>query len=441
LSFSWPLATIVQKDLLGCFSDWKEYETEEDSRIKIEDFKDGKGIRALAYVRVSTERQAERGFSVEAQVEELKKLAKKRGVSRFYLIVDAGKSGMDFDKRNLNMILKLAAKKEIDEVLVVDIDRIGRNCRKLMEFFLDLRDYGVVIVTPAGQMDIDELTGLMTLALRSWAAQFENERRARASVAGRIQAFREGRWNKPVPIGYYKKGNWIQKDTTYTPIIEEVFSLFQKHKNYRATADAVNMKYANSLSKPLTRQQIAKILRNPLYVGKPEYSGEAVKKQFGDKVSVDDPSLAYISLETFGSVQEIINDIRKNYRRRKRTRYVDLVDKYDYGVLQFMPNVAVICPRCGNPMNHNGLVDRGSANNFLCPKCSRQLRVPKKSELTEIKKWAIKKKKFSKSEITRPPRASANRRNSSLRTKRLIEVWKFKSLDNWLFEDQRIIRQ
>lgn len=426
-------ATFAHRDLWSFFSNREPDAREEESHIcRIEDFKDGKGIRALAYVRVSTERQAQHGFSVEAQVDELRALAKRRGASRFYLITDAGKSGVDFDKRNLNKILELAARKEIDEVLVVDVDRIGRNCRKLMEFFLDLRDHGVVIVTPAGQMDIEELTGLMMLALRSWAAQFENERRARASMAGRVQAFLTGRWNKPVPKGYRKKGDWIEKDPAWAPITKDVFSFFQRYKKYRPVADSVNAKYTGSLSQRLTRQQVAEILRNPVYVGRPGYYGKAVKKQFRDNVFVDAPSLAYVSLETFGTTQEIVNEIRRTYRRRKRVRHMELIGKHDYDVLQFMPHVAIICPRsdCGNPMNYNGLVDHGSVNNFICPKCGKQLRVPKKSELKEIEKWVSKKRRLSKSEVTNPSKASSNR-NRSLRKQRLDEVEKSASLDNY----------
>jgi len=366
-------------------------ETDKETPLYVIEDLSEKGVRAAAYVRVSTERQAQHGFSIEAQKEELRKLAKKRGVSRIFWVIDEALSGRDFDKRKVDLILNLAAEKVIHEVLVVEVDRIGRNCRKLMEVFLDLRDYDVLIVTPTGEIDVDELTGLVMAAIKSWAAQYENERRARAAVAGRMQAFRQKRWNKSIPIGYRKKdGGWIERDPNWSSIIEKIFTFFIGSKNYKSVADIINKEYTSLLNnKQLTRQQIAEILSNPVYIGKPAYSSEKIKKQFGGDVFVDDPALAYVGVEAFRKAEDVISRIYERHRRRKRIMYLELIDKYGYEVLRFIPNVAVICDNCGKPMKHNGLANERS-NNFLCPICGKQLRVPKKKELKEIDEWASK---------------------------------------------------
>ena len=427
------LTTNVQENLTPFLpgQNLKEAEKETDAYF-VEEFKDGKGVRAAAYIRVSTGKQVQ-GFSLAAQTDELRRLARKRGVSRLYWVMDPGKSGLDFDKRRLDEILELAATKEINELLVVDVDRIGRNSRKLMDFFLDLRDCGVIIVTPQGEMDVDDLAGLMMAALRSWAAQYENERRARASVAGRIQAFLKKRWNKPVPKGYRKRENgWIEKDNAWKLVIEDVFSLFLRYKNYRVVTDAVNAKYASFLSKPLTRQQIAAILRNPVYVGKPRYSGKVVEKQF-QKVVVDDPDLVHINKATFERAQRIIGRIRQRHRHKDNVKLKTMINKYGVKVLDFLRHVVVMCSNCKCLNCKAIMVENGNPEqkNYICKNCGRQLRVPKKTEIKKIEESHSKNKRLPKSGTTGSSKASSNLKNKSSKKRKLDKAGISTTLDNY----------
>ena len=66
----------------------------------------GNGPRVVAYLRVSTGRQAKEGFSLEAQQEQLDKLKSERKPSKIYWFTEAGKAGVDFDKRKINKIIE-----------------------------------------------------------------------------------------------------------------------------------------------------------------------------------------------------------------------------------------------------------------------------------------------------------------------------------------------
>lgn len=370
-----------QSDLNGLFSTQagvqelaqKEKPNSEDRWI--EDLNGGKGVKAAAYVRVSTDRQAQHGYSLEAQEKELRELAEKVGVSRLYWFRDAGKSGVDFDRRKLNLILDLAEKHEIDKLLVVDIDRLGRNSRRLLGFFSDLRDCGVTVQTPEGEIDVDQLEDLLVSAIKAWAAQHDNERRSKAAIAGKVESFKKKCWNKPVPLGYLKKPDkWIEKKFDWEPVIKDVFDLFLRFGNYRAVKDAVNKKYG--LNKPLTRHQVAQLLKNPVYVGKPGYSGGVV----------EDSNLAFIDQETFEKAQELLSRIQQRHSHKKRDALQDLVKEYGLGVLEFIPNVAVLCPDCQGVMVKNGMIymKGHTAHNYLCRKCGKQRKVPTKNQTEKI---------------------------------------------------------
>lgn len=379
------LMAAVQSDLNGLFS--KQAGVQELAQIEkpnsedrwIEDLNGGKGVKAAAYVRVSTDRQAQHGYSLEAQEKELRELAEKVGISRLYWFCDAGKSGVDFDRRKLNLILDLAEKHEIVKLLVVDIDRLGRNSRRLLGFFSDLRDYGVTVQTPEGEIDVDQLEDLLVSAIKAWAAQHDNERRAKAAITGRIEGFKKKCWNKPVPLGYLKKPDkWIEKKFDWGPVIKDVFDLFLRFRNFRTVKDAINKKYG--LNKPLTRHQVTQFLKNPVYAGKPEYPGRVV---------VEDPNLAFIDWETFEKAQEFLSHIQQRHSHKKRDALQDLVKEYGFGVLEFIPNVAVLCPDCQGVMVKNGMIyiKGHTAHNYLCKKCGRQRKVPTKRQIRSIQDW------------------------------------------------------
>ena len=62
--------------------------------------KDGKKIRAIAYVRVSTEEQAQEGISLEVQTQALQAYAKMRDLEMVEVVQDAGVSaGKPLSKR------------------------------------------------------------------------------------------------------------------------------------------------------------------------------------------------------------------------------------------------------------------------------------------------------------------------------------------------------
>lgn len=351
---------------------------------RVEDLGGGKGIKAAAYVRVSTKRQAKEGLSLEAQEMQLRELAQKMGVSRIYWFIDAGKSGKDFDRRKLNSILDLAERHEIEKLFVVDVDRLGRNSRKLLEFFCDLRDYGVTIQTPEGEIDIEKLEDLLISAIKAWAAQHDNERRAKASLSGKVRNFAKKQWKKPIRLGYQKRGDgWIEKKLDQEPVVKDVIGMFLTLRSYAAVKGAILKKHGLEL----THQQIKRILQDPLYMGKPQCSGKAVIREFKSAVVVEDYALAYVDQETFEKVQKIIEQKHRRHSRRKTDTVKELLERYGVEVLDWIPNIAVLCPCCGQPMVRNGAIFVGgiTARNYLCKKCGKQRRIPTKADIKRIR--------------------------------------------------------
>lgn len=346
--------------------------------------KDG-GLRVAAYVRVSTKRQAREGASLEAQQEELRKLAKSMGASVIYWFIDA-KSGTTFSGRKLSSILNLAENGMIDKLLVCDVDRIGRETCTLLGFILALRGLGVTTVTHSQEIDVKKFEGMMLASLKAWKAEYDNEKRTHDSLRSRVHNFKNGKWNLPVPVGYRKKNDWIEKIAEYDPVIKETFNYFMIVKNYGKVERYINKKYERILSRPLSRRTIARMLQNPVYIGKPICGGIKTRKFIQD-VQVEDKNLAFIDEGTFAEVQKIIRNKKEAYERKENAAELFIKNLGDEVLSIFEERIAFLCPRCEQLMTENGAT-------YRCPKCGYQRKKIKKSEVIKIAEWIIKREKI-----------------------------------------------
>jgi DNA invertase Pin-like site-specific DNA recombinase len=356
----------------------------------LENGKNGKG--AAAYIRVSTYKQATEGDSLEAQESQAREIAIKIGTPRIFWVKDPGKSVKDFNSKKLNIILDLACSGKIDKLIIRDIDRVGRKSLKMLGFLIQLRGNGVTIFTPSGELDLEKLSDLIVTACKTFAAEEENLKRAHSSMQSKILAFKNRHWNLPIPKGYTKSGDWIKKNPSWQPIIEDIYNVFLRVKNFLCVTKYINEKYRNLLNelneKPLSRHQTSRITQNTVYEGRPTCSAEATEKAFGSIV-VDDPELEFVSHDQFEKAGQIVAAKRDKYSRKKKD-LAELVENCGVEILEFLPNVGVLCPLCNGVMENNG------GSNYLCKRCNKQLMVPKKNEMERIREWAFKRDKSLK---------------------------------------------
>ncbi len=327
----------------------------------------GDGPRVAAYLRVSTSRQAKEGFSLEAQYEQLNKMKNELKPSQVYWFVDAGKSGVNFDKRKITIIAKLKEKGEIQELWVTNIDRIGRECRKLLYFFLEFCDDGAIIRTPQRTYVLKDLSSFLMLVIEAHTSEQANKSRAAAAVAGKAHAFKQKRWNKPVPLGYLKKV-WLQKSSDWEPLVKEAYSFFARERSIEATRRKINERFRRLLSEPLSRSRIKRILSDPVYVGRPEHLGDVVV----------DHSLAFVGEDEFRKSQEILARNRKRYQSYKRGPMEKLATTQPITVLEFLSQFERRHRSCGGLVVKNGTTkDEGIWQQLLiCNKCGTEWRFP-----------------------------------------------------------------
>src|SRR6266478_2729286 len=83
--------------------------------------------KTIAYLRVSTDKRADRGVSLDAQRAKLKADAELYELELVEIIVDAGQSAKSLDRPGLQRALRMLKAGDAEALLVVKLDRLTRS--------------------------------------------------------------------------------------------------------------------------------------------------------------------------------------------------------------------------------------------------------------------------------------------------------------------------
>jgi DNA invertase Pin-like site-specific DNA recombinase len=86
-------------------------------------------VKAIGYVRVSTEKQADFGISLEAQTAKVQAMAVVQGCELQEVIIDAGESAKSLKRPGMERLLALVDSRAIDTVIIAKLDRLTRSVR------------------------------------------------------------------------------------------------------------------------------------------------------------------------------------------------------------------------------------------------------------------------------------------------------------------------
>jgi len=132
--------------------------------------------RAVAYLRVSTEKQADKGVSLEAQRAKVEAYAALYDVVLVEVIVDAGVSAKTLDRPGLAKALGMIRAGRADALLVVKLDRLTRSVRDLGDLVADYFASGRAALLSVGeQIDTRSAAGRLVLNVLGSVSQWERE--------------------------------------------------------------------------------------------------------------------------------------------------------------------------------------------------------------------------------------------------------------------------
>jgi DNA invertase Pin-like site-specific DNA recombinase len=200
--------------------------------------------RAIAYLRVSTDQQAESGLGLEAQEAAVRSAAARRRLDVQRLFVDGGTSGkLGIEDRPV-LLEAVAALRRGDVLLVAKRDRLGRDVIAVAMIERLIAKRGARVVSAAGEgTDNDDPSGLLMRRLIDSFAEYERAligARTRAALAAKRR--RGERASRIVPYGFRLRpnANVIDQEPTEQQTLTLIGELRAAGKSLRDVAAELN---------------------------------------------------------------------------------------------------------------------------------------------------------------------------------------------------------
>src|ERR1035441_6225828 len=156
----------------------------------------------IGYIRVSTDKQADTGLSLQAQREKLRAMAVVHGTDLADIIVDAGESAKNLDRPGMERILDLVRGGEVDTVIVAKLDRLTRSVRDLADLLELFQRKGVSLVSVAESLDTGSAAGRLVLNIMVSVSQWEREAIGERTRDAMQHKKAKLEFNGNVPYGY-----------------------------------------------------------------------------------------------------------------------------------------------------------------------------------------------------------------------------------------------
>jgi site-specific DNA recombinase len=307
----------------------------------------------ILYVRVSTDEQADKGYSLRDQEAKLLQYCKELN----YRVIDIYRedySAKTFKRPEFKKLLAYCKsnKKQVDELLLVKWDRFSRNTAESYQMIGIFNGLGIKINAITQPLDMTIPEQLLMMAVYLAIPEVENQRRSQNVIAGMRRAFKEGRYVGSPPKGYIMGKDSANKPilspSKEAPLIQQAFELIAKGiYTQKEVLTKLNSKGLKS-----SKSMFSIILRNPIY-----YGGVFIKAYKDEhEIIVDGIHEPIVSKKLFDQVQNVL-DAKKKKHHVTHSRINP----------KFPLKGFLLCPECNRPLTAS--VCKGRSEHYAYYHC------------------------------------------------------------------------
>lgn len=266
-------------------------------------------VRAIAYIRVSTDRQATDGTSLVTQRRRVVEYTTLKGYRLVKLFIEEGESAKTDNRPVLKEMLQFCEKERgtLDLLVFPKIDRFARYSEDYHHLKRQLRNLGIRIESIDERFD-DSPAGRFLESMLAATAQFDNDVRSERTYNGMREAAMQGRWVWRAPVGYRNiridgKAN-IEPHPQQAPLVIEAFERIARHARVMET-----MEWLNERGVRISRNGFYAMLRNKAYIG--------IIDSFGIESRGAVPFTPLVSADLFERAQAALapSNVPKTYQR------------------------------------------------------------------------------------------------------------------------------
>lgn len=185
------------------------------------------------YVRVSTEQQAEEGFSIDGQIERLKAYCVAMGWSNIKVYCDAGYSGASLNRPDIQNLIVDAEAGRIGKVVVYKLDRLSRSQKDTLFLIEDIfMPNDIAFISLNESFDTSSPYGRVMIGIISAFSQFERENIKIRTQMGLIERVKRGYWkgggNIPFGFTYDKNTGILTPHPEESAVVKQMYYLYLK---------------------------------------------------------------------------------------------------------------------------------------------------------------------------------------------------------------------
>lgn len=292
-------------------------------------------MRCGIYVRVSTDDQRNNGYSIDLQLRMIKEYCEKNDYSIVDVYNDAGYSGKDLMRPEMQRLLADIKSKKIDKLIAIKVDRLTRNNYDGFWLLNYCEEHDVKIELILEPYDVSTANGEMIFGMNLVFGQRERkEIGARTKRAMEEMALEKIHPSK-APYGYIrnKETGHLEIEPIEAQVVKEIFELCKQGNSTRNIATIMKDNNAYLKQGKWASDRVYKILTNSIYIGIFEYGKYKRKSQ--DILRVENYCEPIIDETTWNATRNVLV-------KNKHSNYGEYIHLFS-GLVK--------CPICGNIMS------------------------------------------------------------------------------------------
>lgn len=232
-------------------------------------------MRAVVYARFSSHGQSEQ--SIEGQLRDCHAFAEREGYSIVHEYIDRAKSARSDNRPRFQDMIKDAAKKQFQVIIVWKLDRFARNRYDSAIYKARLKKHGVTVLSVMERLT-DSPEGIILEGMLESMAEFYSANLSQNVLRGQRETISKGKWcGGNVPYGYKPVDGRLVEDPRTAPIIREVFKRYAAGEQKVQIIASLNERGLRGRNgKPFTKTSFQTALSNPTYIGQHAWNGAVI---------------------------------------------------------------------------------------------------------------------------------------------------------------------
>jgi len=221
-------------------------------------------MKILGYIRVSSDKQADSGMSLEVQESQIIKYAELYDIGLGEIIMDAGESAKSLKRPGMLRLIELMDSNLCQGVLIVKLDRLTRSVKDLCYLLERYFSKDKILISVQEKIDTNSAMGRMVMNVVMSISQWEREATSERTKAVLQHKKTKGERIGNIPFGYKlaADGIHLEEDLSEQRVIDFIKTQRSTGKTLaEISVDLANEQLYSRYYKPFNLSQISKMAR------------------------------------------------------------------------------------------------------------------------------------------------------------------------------------